>query len=344
MKIVIIGSDEVYAMEHFFVQHLSAFPDTEVRLLAMTKWINEHISIFHKIERRLFPNYNTLYRGLNQFIIQQIELEKPDVILVFKGMEIFPKTLNYLRQKNILLTNFNPDHPFLITSKGSGFRNLIQSIRYYDLHFAYNQEVAKKIQDEYGVPTVFLPFGYELPPQLKFSSSEEEIGAVCFIGTADAIRLEHINALLSAGIPVHIYGSDWLRFVKPNLHPQLKVNAPVYNKDFWKIAQRYRLQLNIFRPHNIGSHNMRTFEMPAAGAIMLAPDSPEHRMFFEHGKEAFFYKDMSDMIQQAKNILALSKAAADQIRHNARKRSLESDYSYQNRVKTVKDTLDKLWS
>lgn len=344
MKIVIIGSDEAYAMEHFFVRHLSAFPDTEVRLLAMTKWINEHISVFHKVERRLFPNYNMLYRGLNQFLLQQIELEKPAIILVFKGMEIFPKTLRAIGKQYILLTNFNPDHPFMITSKGTGFKNLIQGIQHYNLHFSYNQEVAKKIQEEYNVPTVFLPFGYELPSELKFSKDEDEIQAICFIGTADAIRLNHINALLDAGIPVHIYGSDWLRFVKPNVHPQLKLYAPVYNQDFWKVVQRYRIQLNVFRPHNIGSHNMRTFEMPAAGTIMLAPDSPEHRLFFKHGKEAFFYNDMADMINQAKYILHLSKPEADQIRYNARKRSIESDYSYQNRAKTVKETFDKLLS
>lgn len=344
MKIVIIGSDEVYAMEHFFVKHLSDFPDTEVRLLAINKWIKAHLSLFNKIERRLFPNRNNLYRGLNQFIIEQIGREKPDIVLVFKGMEIFPETLQYLRKQNILLTNFNPDHPFLKTSRSTALRNMMQGICHYNLHFTYNQDVLKKIQSEYDVPTVYLPFGYELPADLELSNSEDEILAVCFIGTADSIRLNHINTLLEAGVPVHVYGSEWLRFANSNSQLQLKINAPVYNQDFWKVVRRYRVQLNVFRPHNIRSHNMRTFEMPAAGTIMLAPDSPEHRLFFEEGKEAFFYKNTSDMVLKAQQILTMTKLEADKVRYDARKRSVKSDYSYANRAKTVKSTLDKLYA
>ena len=42
------------------------------------------------------------------------------------------------------------------------------------------------------------------------------------------------------------------------------------------------------RIHNPDSHNMRSFEVPGVGGIMVAPDTKEHRIFFEVGKEIFY--------------------------------------------------------
>ena len=62
-----------------------------------------------------------------------------------------------------------------------------------------------------------------------------------------------------------------------------KGNCLVESSDFWKVLRKYRVQLNLMRPHNLDSHNMRSIEVPAVGGIGLFPDTPDHERFFEKG-------------------------------------------------------------
>jgi hypothetical protein len=102
-----------------------------------------------------------------------------------------------------------------------------------------------------------------LPPR-----SEGHAGA-CFVGFTDEDRAEKINLLASQGIPVDVYGTNWDRFFKQG--SKARVHGPVFGPDMHRTLRAYRLQLNLFRPHNPGSHNMRSFEVPAVGALCLRP-------------------------------------------------------------------------
>ena len=83
---------------------------------------------------------------------------------------------------------------------------------------------------------------------------------------------------------------------------------------------------------------MRTFEIPAVGGIQLAPYSDEQASFFEEGKEIFFFKNDEEMIANIRKILALPLSEVDSIRIAARKRSLDSGYTFTDRASTVYNT------
>jgi spore maturation protein CgeB len=85
------------------------------------------------------------------------------------------------------------------------------------------------------------------------------------------------------------------------------------------------------RLHNPDSHNMRSFEIPAVGGIQLAPDTPDHREYFQEGKEIFLFRDTEDCVTRIRQLLAFSSAEALKIRQQARKRCLDSGYSYEAR-------------
>ena len=102
------------------------------------------------------------------------------------------------------------------------------------------------------------------------------------------------------------------------------------------------MQINMMRPHNPQSHNMRTFEAPGVGGILLGPDNPDHRSFFEIDKEVFLYKDIDECIAKIKYLLALPVEEANKIRSAARKRSIESGYTYKERTVEIYEILKKL--
>jgi hypothetical protein len=65
---------------------------------------------------------------------------------------------------------------------------------------------------------------------------------------------------------------------------------------------------------------------------MLAEDSTEQQAFFKSSCEAFYFSDSSEMILRTRQLLAMPKAQAMAVRFAARRRSVESPYSYLHRA------------
>jgi spore maturation protein CgeB len=330
-KILIVGSDQVWSLEKIYLQYLAA-EGIAVELFAAQNILYAYNgrSIVNKLKLRL--GISGIYRTINRQLRERVGQFKPDIVWVFKGMEVLPETLKWIHDQGILLVNFNPDNPFIFSGRGSGNRYVTDSIPLYDLHFTYNLEVKRRLEDQLHLRAAFLPFGFEVSEEVvQLAAAEPEIQKVCFLGNPDKHRAAVIEKLLASGISIDLYGVDWNKFVNP--HPLLGIFPPVFKEEFWKTLRRYRVQLNLMRVHNEDSHNMRSFEVPGIGGIMLAPATTEHLMFFHDGEEAYLFPDIEDCIKKAQHILALGREEAGRIRDNARNRSLAGGYSYRQRVK-----------
>jgi len=257
-------------------------------------------------------------------------------------MEIFQATLKLLGAE-YLIANYNPDHPFIISSRGSGNANILKNMMFYDIHFCYSSQVVQQISRQYKLPSVYLPFGFELSKkQIEDINIQVEVLKVCFIGNPDQIRRSHLEYLLNKSFAIDVYGKGWDRFLDKKRFPKLEIFPAVFGNAFWRTIRKYRVQLNIFRPHNKGSHNMRTFEVPAVGGIMLSQNSPEHQEFFQDNKEAFFYNDMEEMANKATNLLGLNHEDVIKIRHAAMNRCQNSRYAYKDRTQLVVESFREL--
>jgi spore maturation protein CgeB len=328
MKILLSGSDHTWSIERIYVKYLQEFA-AGVKLFPAQNYFYEYYraSFINKVIYK--TGISTILKKINEKLKEDISQFMPDVVWVFKGMEIFPDTLKHIKDKGIFLVNYNPDNPFIFSGAGSGNDNIKKSISIYDLHFTYNLEIKKQLE-MMGCKTAMLPFGFDLSESLyKQCCAEKEIIKTCFLGNPDKQRARFVKNLAEEGVEMDIYGHYWKQFIK---HPRVNLFPPVYGDEFWKVLYRYRIQLNLMRPHNEHSHNMRSFEIPAAGGIMLAPDTPEHRLFFDDGKEVFLYSGISQCLSRIEYLLALPKDEAEQLRRNARERSVSSGYSYKERA------------
>src|SRR5579863_7076280 len=296
MKILIVGSNKTWAIERLYIKYLTELgADIYLYPAADIVFDNHSANILNKI---LFKTkIRTGYRAVNKELIRQADLIKPDVIWVFKGMEIYPATLKLLGKKYALV-NYNPDHPFVIASSGGGNKNVRDSVGLYRLHFCYNSNLQKQIEKDYKIPVVFLPFGYDLSAE-EYAAilKEPELNRVCFLGNPDRTREETIEFVANNGYPVDVFGHGWDNTSLAH-HNNVTVHDAIYGFEFWKKMRAYRVQLNIFRLHNIGSHNMRTFEIAGAGGIQLAPFSEEHAFFFKENRDIFLYRDKKELLKQ----------------------------------------------
>ena len=330
MKIFIVGSGKIGALEDFYTFYLRE-AGIEVYHFPALKLFSDY---YYKnlINKILFKSgLSSIYKQINYLFKKSVEDFQPDVVWVFKGMEIFPSSLKWVKSKKLKLINYNPDSPFIFSGSGSGNKNITKSIALYDFHFTYNLSVKKQIEEEYRIKTFFLPFGFDVSEETyNVCCQENEIEKACFVGNPDKQRAEFLNALAELGVEFDVYGANWKKFIR---HKNVTIYPPViYGDEFWKTLRKYRVQLNLMRLHNLDSHNMRSFEIPGIGGIMLAQDTTEHRMFFENEKEIFLFSDVVTCGQQIAKIISLSKQHANQIREAARNRSLNSGYNYKYRA------------
>ncbi len=330
MKILIIGSDYNWSIEHIYKKELHKLGH-DVTHVPVQNWYYDfyYNSIIHKALVRL--GLTRLQTKIQKRLLAELNGQFFDLIWVFKGMELTAQTLQTIKKQTTRLINFNPDNPFIFTGKGSGNKNITQSIHLYDEHFTYDHEVKSRIESQFGMKCTLVPFGFDNEVISTEELNEvEEIKAVCFVGNPDAYRSKILQEILNHGLPLHVYGHDWHKHLK---HPNLTIHGPVYGMEYYKTLRKYRVQLNIMRVHNLDSHNMRSIEVPGCGGIMLAPRTKDHEAFFEEGKEAYYYNDVKELVEQAAMILGLGDIDAATLRMKASSR-VESNFSYTKLTKT----------
>lgn len=331
---MIVGADSDYAIERPYRKYLAAHPSVaSLDFFPAQNLFLEYYrkSLFNKILYR--TGFSSILASINQELLKRADDCKPDVLLVFKGMEIYPATLKKLALKGVRLVNYNPDNPFIFSGRGSGNRNVTRSIRSFDLYLSYDKEVCEKMIEAEKVPSGLIPFGFELDEEIYLSCLDvPEVNKVCFIGNPDRQRLDFLNDIAASDVPLDVYGNGWDRL---DLHDNISVKGYLKGNELWSRLRAYRVQLNLLRLHNMRSHNMRSFEIPAIGGIQLAPDTADHKHFFTSGKEIFLFNGVSDCVEAIRMLLAMPKADADLIRLAARKRCIESDYSYRKRVEEL---------
>jgi hypothetical protein len=334
-KIVIIGSTHPAALELVFQKSFirdnfitSIFPAQTLFL----QYYNH--SFFNKIlfRLRLTDIIGSIQIKMKQFIVE----ESPSIVIVFKGMELKPETIIWIKERGIIICNYNPDHPFVFSSVGSGNKFVRKSLHLFDFYFSYAVDAVNHLRES-KVNSYLIPFGFDSDgfvfTNLKKS---DEILKVCFLGNGDKFRAKFLNQLAKLGLEIDVYGENWSRFKMDSL---IQVGQAKYGKEFWTTLQVYAVQLNLLRPHNLNTHNMRSFDIPGAGGIMLAPKTMDHQTFFKDGTEIFLFDNVQMAYNRASDILNLTFDERLRIRENVRVKSLKF-HTYNQRVKKLIDILE----
>lgn len=329
-KIIIVGSDHPAALELIYMDILRK-QGIQVQIFpAQTLFLQFYNrSLFHKIIYRLGLSLilNRIQARLKQFIIA----EKPTVVFVFKGMEIKPKTLTWIKSQGILLYNYNPDHPFIFSGRGSGNQYVTKSVSLFDFYFSYASDVVLELKKR-GVKSNVIPFGFDSDGfEYKVLKKADEIVKVCFLGNADKFRALFINELATLGLDIDVFGENWNEY---KMNTGVTISSAKYGLDFWLTLQKYAVQLNLLRPHNYTTHNMRSFDIPGAGGIMLAPHTDDHARFFQDQSEVFLFQDVDDAFRICQQVLGITFEERQQLRKTARIKALK-EHTYIHRIGAI---------
>lgn len=287
-------------------------------------------NVIDKVNRKVFYYYRE--KTVNKKLITEIENYKPNVLLISKGLNIFPETLAFFKSKGILIINWNPDDFF---NKLNSSKNLIQSLTLYDYVFSarkhlFEEYKSKGISNPIYLDWYYIPWLHKKPKTLLPIENK-----LTFIGTYSK-RREYILSSISSKIPVEVWGSGW-----ESSKIGSKKNIDLSNKElsqnlFPKIMSSSRVNLNILTKENRDLTNLKIFEITASYGLMLTEFNSTIEDIM---KEDCFYFEV-DKINELNNTLEYifnenNEKLINQIRINGFNNIIKNNNSINDRVDTI---------
>jgi spore maturation protein CgeB len=292
------------------------------------------------VKRFLAPYHEWV---VNNNILQVLQGIDPDLILVFKGNYLWPKTLEHIRdKKKAKLFCFLGDSPFDLTNSEATSRNVLEAVPCYDSYFIWTKSLVEPLRQAGAKNIEYLPFGYDVTLHHTMEVSAQEKKAyssdIVFVGNWDEEREWWLKELLD--FDLGIWGEEYWgrRCSYKELRKRWRGQA-LYGEYMSCALNASRISINILRRQNKDNYNMRTFEAPACGAFVLAERSPEAKEFFEEDKEAVYFSTP----QELKDKIRYYLAHEDQRLLVARagyERCIKSGYSYGDRAKQMLKALE----
>ena len=116
------------------------------------------------------------------------------------------------------------------------------------------------------------------------------ISDISFIGTADDERYEIIKRLNE--FKIILAGNGWNNY---ELGKNITYVREVNFKNFSKLLKTSKVSLNILRKQNKNSHNMKTFEIPSMGGLMITNRTFEQNFYFPENKASLMYGNIKEL-------------------------------------------------
>ncbi len=314
-NILIIGSNEKFTLELMYLRAFKSL-NHDVKFLHTQNIIK---NLFFLLLEKVFPNivYFLLRKKMTNFFTKN--KFKFDLIIVFKGIFINKKTLVFCKNltKNSVWINIFPDDPWNFNSGNISNKNVLDCVGCYDYYCLWSKKIINTMRSlKLSTKIIYLPFAYD-PKLHKRKINNNFKYDISFIGTFDHLRLKTILAIKK--LKLIVAGSNW------PFTNQFKLIDVVLGEKYSDIVAKSRVSLNILRPQNLTSHNMKTFELPAMNGLMLTRRSKEQNFFFPENKACLMYKDEKEIIKKVQFVIDNPKKAL-KIKKFGYKTSLKHTY------------------
>lgn len=284
---------------------------------------------------------SVLWNRVNREALQVAQRVRPDLIFAVKCSFFHPETIRQIRKSTgVPFVNHYPDHPYMGVRwrprEASALRrDLIEVLRQYSIVFMWERSLMERLERD-GVEARFLAFAAD-PELYRPRSGDEGLQCaacnaphdVAFVATFSRARCAEVAAIRRH--TVAIWGNNWPREWR-GLSGQHRVHPPVWGRAVSEVYARAPVSLNVLNAENLGGPNMRTFEIPASGGVVLARYSREQDEFFPEGEAAVYYRSPQEIDDKIELLLG-DRDLRRRLRRNALR--LAAEQTYDVRAATV---------
>jgi spore maturation protein CgeB len=334
MKLLIIGQEFKKSYTGLADSYYRAFTEIqtiETQIFDLSFNINNYL--ISKFSNRIDFINKYFIDKVNEELLNKIRLFEPDIVLVIKGANLLPTSIEQIKNilKSSIIACYNPDNPMNLENKGSTNKNIIESIPLYDVYFNFSNIILKNI-NKLNKNVFYIPFAADtkIIYPIEKDCDEKYQCDISFIGDIDEERKNIINQIISfnKNFKLRVYGFN----IKTTQGID-KYNF-VEGKEFLCALSFSKINLNILRLQNKQSHNMRTFEIPAAKGFMLHERSEEAMEFFIEGKEAEFFSNPEELNDKADYYLK-NEDIREKIALAGYNKIYTANYTYDNQAHNI---------
>ncbi len=294
---------------------------------------------FHEMPRLIRSLEHRVYIGpatlrYNRALVDVARRYCPHVVWADKGVSVYPSTLRALKNMNSpVLVHYNTDD---ILCRKHPFSLLRKTLTLYDLHLTTNCWNVEEM-NSLGVRNVELTaLGYDHRICQPRVYSMEELKPyktdALFVGHWEEATEAAILAIIEAGIQVRVWGENWHKARHTRRLQGYVMFRPIWLGDYVRALHATKIALGFLSKWNRNTAAMRSFEIPAVGAFLLAERTDEHLQCYEEGVEAEFFGDTTELIEKLRYYIAHDEKRRE-IARRGYERCLRSGYSYQEQMK-----------
>jgi len=226
-------------------------------------------------------------------IVDECRMWRPDYLLSMGIAPINRPALAAIGAFGIRRLDYLTDDPWNPAHRARWFLNALPM---YDAVFSLRRSNLNDLRRAGVRRASYLPFAY--CPNLHYPEADAtQVAAddVIFAGGCDSDRVPVVASIIKAGFRLALYGILWERFADTREHTRGQADPQTLRK----AHGRAKVALCLPRRANRDGHTMRSFELAAMGACVLAEYTDEHREILgEDADTVVYFRSTTEMLEK----------------------------------------------
>jgi hypothetical protein len=246
----------------------------------------------------------TIWDAVNRELLEVVRSVRPSLVLAVKGSFLHPETVREVRRlTGAPFFSYYPDNPYIglpwDPREASALRrDLIEVLRQYDVVWMWEHSLIERLRRD-RVEARYLPFAAD-PAFYRPQPDDEGLACaacgaehqVAFVATYSRARRKELSAVRHH--QVAIWGDHWPAGWR-RAGAQHRTHDNAWCEQAAHIHARAPVSLNLLNTQSLEGHNMRTFEIPACGGVMLTRYTRVQDEFFPEDQAALYYRSAEEL-------------------------------------------------
>ena len=244
------------------------------------------------------------WRGDAKRCLDESTRRAPDLVLLVKTPFLRPRDIQALRQVAPVAMVY-PDDPWTHWAQSGDVLNVLAEC---DHVYIWDRRLVERLRVAGVSGARYLPFGFDPDDHAMIHAPVRRVSRLVFAGQVYPKRIEWLRAL--EGLAVSVYGHQWKQRWFGRQSTVRVDNSTPMGGAARALHQASGIGLNILHDVNANAHNMRTFEIPAAGALMVSERTDDISAWFPDDEMALLARAPDEFRLQCERALRQPQQAA----------------------------------
>ena len=305
-----------------------------------TPYLSRGTRVGRAFQHRLLwgPDVMRFNRDLIEFVQCAGSIQ---VVWIDKGRWVFPSTLEKIKVwTGALLVHYTPDPAFTLHTS----RHFKKSLPLYDLCVTTKRYELERYREAGAKKMVFTWQGIDdrfIQYERCMDVEDPHRTDIVFIGHNEPYYRSILATVGNRHRELQIFGPGWQGYAGRDGFLRFFIKGgPVWGKNYVSHLASARIGLGLLSKYCPDQFTTRSFEIPAAGTMLIAERTEEHQELFKEGHEAEFFSNSEELNDKIGFYLSHDSARCS-IAEKGRQRVLEC-YHWKNVLANVIDVVEGL--